>query len=110
MEAIIGAIYLDQGFDASYEFIERNIIKELPGIIENELFRDPKSLFQEKAQEKKGITPCYKLISESGPDHDKCFKIGAYLGSELVAEGEGKSKQEAQQKAAEQFLEKAQWN
>ncbi len=110
LEAIIGAIYLDQGFSATEKFITKHIIKELPAIIDNQLYRDSKSLFQEKAQEKMGVTPNYKLIAESGPDHNKHFKVGAYLGSSLVAEGKGESKQEAQQDAATKSLEAKKWN
>ncbi len=111
-EAIVGAIYLDQkeeGFQKSKEFIEKNVLVELPEIIKNKLYMDPKSLFQEKAQEEVGITPNYQIISEKGPDHDKTFIIGAYLGEELVAQGEGPSKQEAQREAAQKALEKKDW-
>ncbi|MBU2025613.1 MAG: ribonuclease III [Patescibacteria group bacterium] len=106
LEAIIGAIYLDRGYDACKKFITKHIIKELPGIINDKLYRDPKSLFQEKIQEKAGVTPSYKLLSQSGPDHDKQFRVGAFIGSEMVSQGQGLSKQEAQQKAAENYLEK----
>jgi ribonuclease-3 len=109
MEAVIGAIYLDQGYDEAAKFIQRFILSELPRIIEHNLYRDAKSLFQEKAQEHVGITPNYEVIEEWGPDHARQFKVGAYLGSELVAEGEGPSKQEAQQKAAESALLKKGW-
>lgn len=109
MEAVIGAIYLDQGYDKASEFIQKFILSELPRIIENKLYRDAKSLFQERAQEKVGITPNYEVVLEWGPDHARNFKIGVYLGKELIAEGEGPSKQEAQQKAAESALEKKGW-
>src|SRR3990167_5434620 len=99
-EALIGAIYLDQGYEAVKNFIEREVLKELPHILENQLFRDPKSRFQEMAQEKAGITPSYEVLKEWGPDHAKRFVVGVYLGKELVAQGEGNSKQEAQEKAA----------
>ncbi len=109
MEAVIGAIYLDQGYEKSDEFIHTFILSELPRIIKNNLYRDAKSLFQEKAQEKVGITPNYEVLTEWGPDHARQFKVGVYLGKELVADGEGPSKQEAQQKAAEGALQKKNW-
>jgi ribonuclease-3 len=109
IEAIIGAIYLDQGYEKAKDFVLKNIVTGLPRIIKNQLYRDAKSLFQEKAQEKLGITPSYKTISQSGPDHDKSFIVGAYLGKELVGEGVGKSKQEAQQSAANKSLYKKEW-
>ena len=109
MEAVIGAIYLDQGYAEAAKFIQRFILSELPRIIEHNLFRDAKSVFQEKAQEQVGITPNYEVIKEWGPDHARQFNVGAYLGSELVAEGEGPSKQEAQQKAAEAALKVKGW-
>ena len=74
-------------------------------IIKNKLYKDPKSLFQEKSQEKHGITPIYKVIEETGPDHDKIFTVGVYLENDLVGQGQGPSKQEAEQKAAEDALQ-----
>jgi len=108
-EALIGAIYLDQGYDKLRQFIEKAFIKELPKIIEQKLYQDPKSRFQEKAQDKIGLTPVYKVIKEWGPDHAKNFIVGVYLNRELVAEGQGVSKQEAQEKAAEAGLKKKGW-
>lgn len=108
-EAVIGAIYLDQGYDAGKEFILANIIPELPEILSNNLYVDPKSRFQEVAQEKLKITPNYKVLDESGPDHDKHFEIGVYLDDELVATGRGLSKQEAQVDAAQKALEAKNW-
>jgi len=110
LEALIGAIYLDQGHDKSKEFIEREIIKELPEIIEQKLYQDPKSQFQEEAQERVGITPAYKVMKEWGPDHDKQFIVGIYLEEELIAESQGSSKQEAQERAAKAALKKKKWN
>ncbi len=110
LEALIGAIYLDQGHDKAKEFIEREIIKELPEIIKQKLYQDPKSRFQEEAQERVGITPSYKVIEEWGPDHNKQFIIGIYLEEELITESQGTSKQEAQEKAAETALKKKKWN
>ncbi|MFH1461099.1 MAG: ribonuclease III [Patescibacteria group bacterium] len=109
-EALVGAIYLDQGYSQAREFIERIILKELPQIIKEKLYQDPKSRFQEEAQEGVGITPTYEVIREWGPDHDKQFIVGVYLNKELIAEGQGPSKQEAQEKAAEEALEKKGWN
>lgn len=108
-EAIIGAIYLDQGYKKSEEFILKNVIKELPNILEKKLYLDPKSNFQEMAQEKVGITPSYRVLSETGPDHAKIFKVGVYLEDELVATGEGSSKQEAQVEAAAKAIEVQGW-
>ncbi|MFA5994750.1 MAG: ribonuclease III [Parcubacteria group bacterium] len=102
-EAITGAIYLDQkelGYDIAKDFILKNIVVELPEIIKNKTYMDPKSRFQEEAQERVSITPSYKVIEESGPDHARKFVVGVYLGQELIATGEGMSKQEAQRNAA----------
>jgi ribonuclease-3 len=109
MEAIIGAIYLDQGYDAAKKFVKENIVVELGEILAKKLYLDPKSYFQEKAQENCKVTPSYRVIKEWGPDHDKHFIMGVYLGDELVAEGEGNSKQEAQREAARIGLEKRGW-
>lgn len=109
IEALIGAIYLDQGYDAAVRFISRFVLKELPGIIENRTYRDSKSLFQEMAQDKVGVTPRYEVLKEWGPDHARNFQIGVYLGEDLVASGEGPSKQEAQQMAASEALKKKGW-
>ncbi len=108
-EAFVGSLYLDQGYDTCSKFIEKEVIKELPRIIKNRLFKDAKSLFQEKAQEMVGITPAYKVLKEWGPDHAKHFVIGVFLKDELVAEGEGSSKQEAEEEAAKQALEIKNW-
>jgi ribonuclease-3 len=104
LEAIIGAIYLDQGLKTATKFVEKNIITKLDNILKEQLYLDPKSRFQELSQEKTGITPSYKLLSETGPDHAKIFEVGLYLDQELVASGCGSSKQEAQVKAAEKGL------
>ncbi len=110
MEAIIGAIYLEHGFSSAKKFILKNIVVKLEDIIKKKLYIDPKSNFQEKAQEKEGVTPSYKMISSQGPDHAKVFKVGVYLDKELVATGEGSSKQEAQIQAAQNALVKRKWN
>ncbi len=111
-ESIVGAIYLDQkekGYQKCQEFILKNVICELPNILKQKLFIDPKSHFQEKAQEKVGITPSYRVLEETGPDHNKKFIEGVYLGDELIAKGRGDSKQEAQRNAAEKGLEIKGW-
>jgi len=108
-EAFIGAFYLDQGCKTAENFIHNNLIPELKTIIEKKLWRDHKSLFQEAAQERVGVTPNYEVLEESGPDHAKKFVIGVYLGGELVAQGEGSSKNEAQQQAAENALKLKSW-
>ncbi|PIZ94710.1 MAG: ribonuclease III [Candidatus Magasanikbacteria bacterium CG_4_10_14_0_2_um_filter_37_12] len=109
IEALIGAIYVDQGWDMSKQFITRWIIIKLQDVLELGLWMDPKSRFQESAQEVVGVTPTYKVISEDGPDHDKQFIIGVYLGKEEVAQGTGGSKQEAQVSAAEAALKIKKW-
>jgi ribonuclease III len=109
MEAIIGAIYLDQGYAAAQKFILKNVASQLKNILDQKLYLDPKSFFQEKAQENNKVTPSYRVTKEWGPDHDKHFVVGVYLGDELVAEGEGNSKQEAQREAARKGLEAKNW-
>lgn len=109
LEAIIGALYLDQGVKAAKKFIDNHILVSLARILREKSYRDPKSRFQEAAQEKLGLTPTYRLLEESGPDHDKYFKIGVYLNDDMVAEGEGSSKQEAQVSAAEQAVKVKGW-
>lgn len=108
-EALIGAIFLDLGYKTCQDFIKQVIIKELPHIIEAGLFRDAKSCFQEEAQERIRITPIYKVLDEWGPDHAKHFIVGVFLGENLVAKGEGFSKQEAEQEAAKKGLETKGW-
>ena len=108
-EAIIGAVYLDIGYKSCKEFIEKHLIKELPEIIEKGLYRDSKSRFQEESQEKTGITPTYKTVKEWGPDHDKHFVVGVFLENKLIAQGEGSSKQEAEEAAAKNGLEIEKW-
>ena len=108
-EALIGALYLDQGYDAAKKFLHRFVMPQLEMVLEKKLYRDPKSLFQEEAQERVGITPTYEVIREWGPDHDKHFVVGVYLKDELVAEGEGPSKQTAQEAAARLGLYAKSW-
>jgi ribonuclease-3 len=109
LEAIIGATYLDQGFDVTKKFVLNNVATKLKEILEKKLYLDPKSFFQEKAQENNKVTPSYHVMKEWGPDHDKHFVVGVYLADELVAEGEGNSKQEAQREAARLGLEAKGW-
>jgi ribonuclease-3 len=108
-EAFIGALYLDQGYKACKDFIEKHLIVKLPEIIEKGLFKDAKSRFQEEAQERVGITPTYKVLEEFGPDHAKHFIVGVFLKDELVAKGEGSSKQEAELEAAKKALQIKGW-
>ena len=104
LEAFIGALYLDRGLDICGNFIEKHLIKELPKIIKSGLFKDAKSFFQEKAQEKMGVTPTYKVLEEQGPDHAKRFIVGVFLDKKLITKGEGLSKQEAEEEAAKNAL------
>jgi len=106
VEAVIGAIYLDQGYESAKAFITEHIVSRLPEILESGAWMDPKSKFQEVAQEQFGFTPGYRVIDESGPDHDKVFTIGVYVGDRLYGKGSGSSKQAAQQNAAAAALAK----
>ncbi len=108
-EAVVGAIYLDQGYDISSQFITKWVLTKLPYVLENGLYMDPKSRFQESAQEVTGTTPTYRVLFEEGPDHAKSFKVGVYIGNALIATGEGMSKQEAQTEAAEAALKIKGW-
>jgi ribonuclease III len=109
IEALIGAIYFDQGWEVSDQFITRWVITKLEEVLELGLWMDPKSRFQESTQEIVGVTPTYKVLSEDGPDHDKQFTVGVYLDKEKVADGVGGSKQEAQVEAAEKALKIKGW-
>jgi len=108
-EAITGAIYLDQGYPVAREFIARTLFDLTDNIVAKKLWQDAKSRFQEQAQEHAGVTPSYKTTKEEGPDHDRNFTVGVFLRGELVAEGTGKAKQEAEQMAAEKGLEVKGW-
>lgn len=110
VESFIGAIYLDSGYDNAKDFIVKNISPMIDDIVLNGTWIDSKSKFQEKAQEATGITPVYQTVREVGPDHDKKFTVGVYLGKEKVAEGNGNSKQSAEQDAALNGLVKKGWN
>ena len=104
IEALIGAIFLDQGYETAKYFISNNIFHLIDNIVAEKAWMDAKSNFQEAAQENENITPSYKTIKEEGPDHDKIFTVGVYLDKELVSVGTGKSKQEAEQVAAKTAL------
>lgn len=109
LEAVIGALYIDQGYDSAKDFILTHVVPLIEDILKGGIWIDSKSLLQEKVQEHVGITPIYKTIRESGPDHDKHFVVGVYVGKELYGEGEGKSKQDAEQDAARVALEAKGW-
>jgi ribonuclease-3 len=109
MEAVIGSIYLDRGYDVAKDFILKFIVVELSKILEGNAYKDSKSKLQEEAQDRSGITPTYEVLKEWGPDHAKHFRIGVFLEKELVGEGEGPAKQDAQQAAAEAALKNKGW-
>ncbi|MBQ3441092.1 ribonuclease III [Candidatus Saccharibacteria bacterium] len=105
-EAVIGAIYLDQGYDTAKAFIDKHILSKIDTIIEEGTWRDPKSYVQELSQKVDGATPTYRTLREDGPDHDKHFAVGMYINGELFSSGEGHSKQEAQTEAAKEGVKK----
>ena len=105
-EAVIGAIYLDQGYEAAKDFISKHILVKIDVVLEEELWRDPKSYVQELAQKIDGVTPVYRTLREEGPDHDKKFTVGIYVGDKLKGTGTGHSKQEAQTVAAREGVKK----
>jgi ribonuclease-3 len=109
IEAIIGAIYMDGGTPGAETFIKKHILSHLAFILKNELYVDPKSKFQETSQELLGVTPSYRVLEETGPDHSKEFTVGVFLEKDLVAVGRGTSKQEAQVAAAQAGLEAKGW-
>ncbi len=104
MESLIGAIYLDAGQDAARQFVEKFVLDHLAEVLKAGSYRDSKSVLQEKVQEKMRLTPIYKVLSETGPDHAKVFTVGVYFGDTLVAKGIGSSKQEAEEAAAKEAL------
>lgn len=110
LEALIGAFYIDHGFGTAKRFIEKFLLVHLDEILEKGLHIDPKSHFQELAQDRESTTPIYKLLEEKGPDHNKQFTMGAYLGDALIGQGDGSSKQIAEQEAAKDALRKKGWN
>ncbi len=109
-EACIGAIYLDRGYNASRDFIAERLFANTEKIVEKRLWQDAKSRFQEIAQERASITPTYETLSQDGPDHDRIFTVGVFLRHEKVAEGKGRSKQEAEQQAAQMALVAKNWD
>ena len=108
-EAYVGAVYLDQGYAVAQKFIAKTLFGKIDMIVAKKLWRDAKSLVQEKAQENFSVTPVYKVLHETGPDHDKHFTIGIFFGEDRIAEGKGKSKQEAEQMAAQSALQIKGW-
>ena len=108
-EALIGAMYIDEGYEPAKKFIADQLFHKTDEVVEKRLWQDAKSRFQEIAQEIVGVTPRYEVVSQSGPDHDKTFVTGVHLGSERVAIGEGRSKQEAEQDAAQKGLVAKGW-
>ncbi len=109
-ESVIGAIYLDRGYEAAKEFVAAQLFDRTESIVAKKLWQDAKSRFQELAQEHMGVTPNYETISQVGPDHDRVFTVGVFLGEGKVAEGRGRSKQEAEQAAAEKAIESKGWS
>jgi len=108
-EAYVGAVYLDRGYDVVKNFIAGTLFNRIDTIVAQKLWRDSKSLIQEKSQEYLNVTPHYKVLDEVGPDHDKHFTVGIFFGDDLISEGKGKSKQEAEQAAANKALEVKDW-
>jgi ribonuclease-3 len=105
----VGAIFLDQGYEAARGFISRTVFPLTDKVVSDKLWLDAKSHFQEKAQEIEGTTPSYQVMKEEGPDHDKHFTVAVYIGRDLIAKGDGKSKQEAEQSAARAGLKARAW-
>ena len=105
-EAVLGALYLDRGLEICRQFLEKELFSKISNIVDNDIFKDSKSQFQEMAQDKFGITPVYQIIDSWGPDHEKTFKMGVFIGKESWGIGEGKSKQRAEQAAAESGLKR----
>jgi len=108
LEALIGAVYLDKGFEEARQFTHRFVLKHLSEILENKSYRDSKSELQELIQEKLRVTPTYKVIHETGPAHKRIFTIAVYFGDDMIAEGKGLSKQDAEVEAARAALRKYQ--
>lgn len=108
-ESIIGAIYMDQGYEVAKQFIGAQLFSKTENIVEKRLWQDAKSRFQELSQEHVSVTPTYETLSQDGPDHDRVFTVGVFLRKEKVAEGKGRSKQEAEQEAAEKAVEAKGW-
>jgi len=108
-EAFIGALYVDQGYSVAQKFVAEQLFGKTDEIVEKRLWQDPKSRFQELAQEHTNLTPTYATLSQEGPDHDRIFTVGVFLGKEKVGEGKGRAKQEAEQEAALRAIEAKNW-
>jgi len=108
-ESVIGALYMDQGYESARDFIGRQLFAQTDKIVDKRLWQDAKSRFQEMAQEHAGVTPNYETINQVGPDHDRVFTVGVFLGDKKIAEGTGRAKQEAEQAAAEKAIEAKNW-
>ncbi|MCD6412316.1 ribonuclease III [bacterium] len=108
-EALVGAIYLDQGKEKAKKFLEKILFPTIEEILKNKNYKDPKTLFQEKAQAMLNLTPTYQILKEWGPDHNKTFEAGVFLKGKLIAKGIGSSKQEAETNAAKKALQKTGW-
>ena len=108
-EAVLGAIYLDQGYEAAEAFVAKHLYPKIDAVVAGRTWQDAKSRFQELAQDKRGITPQYRTLAQEGPDHDKRFTVGVFLKEEEIARGEGKSKQEAEQAAATAAIDRTEW-
>lgn len=108
-ESLIGALYVDQGYNVAQKFIAEQLFGKTDEIVEKRLWQDPKSRFQELAQEHANMTPTYTTLDQVGPDHDRVFTVGVFLGKEKVGEGKGRAKQEAEQEAALQAIKAKQW-
>jgi ribonuclease-3 len=108
-EALIGALYMDKGYETAAQFIGDQLFHKTEAIVDKRLWQDPKSRFQELAQEHASVTPTYETLNQVGPDHDRVFTVGVFLAKEKVAEGQGRAKQEAEQAAAEKAIEVKNW-
>ncbi len=108
-EALIGSLYVDLGYEVAKDFIASHLFEKTEKIVEKQLWQDPKSRFQELAQEHASVTPTYETLNQVGPDHDRVFTVGVYLGKEEVARGQGRAKQEAEQAAAEAAIAAKNW-
>ena len=108
-EACIGAMYLDKGYETARDFIASHLFAGTENIVKKRLWQDAKSRFQELAQDKASITPTYETLSQNGPDHDRVFTVGVFLRHEKVGEGKGRSKQEAEQQAAQSAIINKGW-
>jgi ribonuclease III len=108
-EAFIGALYIDQGYGIAQEFVAGQLFAKTQEIVDKRLWQDPKSRFQEMAQEYTNLTPTYMTLGQEGPDHDRVFTVGVFLGKEKIGEGKGRAKQEAEQEAALKAIEHKKW-